>query len=272
MSIIAPLIGRADLAASFIAGLTGPITLGGVSFESFEVPEALVFGGQHQTTVHRLPGGARVIDAMGPDDATIDWSGIFLGSNATLKAQRLNILRNTGAKVTLSWSTFHYTVVVANFKATYLKEAHLQYDISCIVLEDRSTAGAPSLISAALQILSDVSQAIQTAATIVGMPPQPTADMDAAEEATTANEFRLGSAEQIAATNALATASASTAAARDTAGASLAAAALAAPAGGLASGPTALIAAVSQAGVAAGMAAANGYCGRATINSRQGTA
>jgi hypothetical protein len=53
------------------------LVLGPVAFSDFEDPERIRFGGAQRLAVHKLPGGARVIDALGPDDTEIGWSGIF---------------------------------------------------------------------------------------------------------------------------------------------------------------------------------------------------
>ena len=55
------------------------ITIGAVGLTEMEVPEKLTWGGQQQLSVHRLLGGQRVVDAMGADDRTLDWSGPYSG-------------------------------------------------------------------------------------------------------------------------------------------------------------------------------------------------
>ena len=66
------------------------VILGPVLLRDFEVPERISFGGRQAIVVHRLPGGARVIDAMGRDDAEIAFSGIFSGPDATRRARTLD--------------------------------------------------------------------------------------------------------------------------------------------------------------------------------------
>ena len=58
------------------------LLLGPVAFQDFEVPCGVNFGGRQRLALHRLPGGSRVIDALGRDDAQISFSGIFSGSDA----------------------------------------------------------------------------------------------------------------------------------------------------------------------------------------------
>ena len=42
--------------------------------------------------LHRRPGGGRIIDALGRDDAQITFSGVFSGSNTTLRARSIDEL------------------------------------------------------------------------------------------------------------------------------------------------------------------------------------
>ena len=67
------------------------LLLGPVAFQDFELPANIGFGGEQRLAVHCLPGGARVIDVLGRDDAEITFSGIFSGSDATLRARTLAV-------------------------------------------------------------------------------------------------------------------------------------------------------------------------------------
>ena len=69
--------------------MPGTPMLGPVVFRDFEVPERINLGGRQRLAVHMLPGGGRVVDAMGPDDAPIRWSGTFSGVDA---AERVRML------------------------------------------------------------------------------------------------------------------------------------------------------------------------------------
>ena len=51
-----------------------------IVFQDFELPSGINFGGRQRLALHRLPGGSRVIDALGRDDAQISFAGIFTGS------------------------------------------------------------------------------------------------------------------------------------------------------------------------------------------------
>ena len=57
------------------------LTLGGISFDGFSTPSHMGAGGKQAMVIHKLPGGSRVIDTLGPDDENISWSGEFFGND-----------------------------------------------------------------------------------------------------------------------------------------------------------------------------------------------
>jgi hypothetical protein len=124
------------------------LLLGPVTFQDFELPPRIGFGGAQRLAIHRLPGGARVIDAMGPDDAPIAWSGTFGGSDAADRARALDLLRSQGTVLPLAWDAFAYLVVIAGFEARYERSNWVPYRIACAVLADQTQpvpATAPPL-------------------------------------------------------------------------------------------------------------------------------
>ena len=116
------------------------LTLGGVLFSGFEIPEQINFGGGHALHTHKLPGGQRVIDAMGQDDDAIAWQGRFRGGLAAFRARSLDSIRIAGRPVTLAWGGFRYTVVVSEFKAEYRQSYEIPYSISCVVVTNPARA------------------------------------------------------------------------------------------------------------------------------------
>ena len=94
---------------------TPALTLGDVTFADFEIPETLAIGGDQMLSSHKLPGGTRVVDAMGPDERDIEWSGRFRGGNATVRAKRLDTLRSQGQQLTLTFGDFRRQVVISKF-------------------------------------------------------------------------------------------------------------------------------------------------------------
>ena len=255
--------GIADLAASLLFGGAGTVTLGGVAFTGFEVPERITWGGQQQLTIHKFPGGTRVIDAMGRDDKPLDWSGIFLSADATVRAQAIDAMRVGGAPVALSWANFSYTVVVASFEADYERSGLLHYRISCTVLADASAQAQVPFISTAMQIATDINVA-------AGLVTQGTPALALAALPTlisAAGSFPLGAAATNAATSGISSAFSSLTSALGLSGTTIDATAAAAPSGSIVGGMSDLSSMVSQSGISSALAAAKGFVGRALGNS-----
>lgn len=115
-----------------------PIQLGDFLFEAFEIPESIPFGGAHRLATHQLVGGARVIDSLGRDDADLTWSGMFLGSAALDRATYLDSLRIAGQPLPFLYSSFNYTVVIAEFHCTFQRFYKLPYSIVLKVVQDNT--------------------------------------------------------------------------------------------------------------------------------------
>ncbi len=155
------------------------LTLGSVVFSEFEIPESINFGGEQMLVVKKLPGGNRVIDAMGPDDDDIHWSGRFRGPSGEERALLLDHMRRQGNKVLLSWGPHRYQVVIKEFKPDYRNAYEIPYSIACTVALDEVQALASLAIGFAEAMVGDLlkatglgnqigSAAINTALTGVG--------------------------------------------------------------------------------------------------------
>jgi hypothetical protein len=91
------------------------LALGPIIFSDFSIPERMPFGGSQMLKKHKLIGGQRVIDTLGPDDRDLTWSGIFWGDNALAAAQEVDALRALGQPLGLSWGGGSYIVVIESF-------------------------------------------------------------------------------------------------------------------------------------------------------------
>lgn len=127
-----------------------PLLLDGIEFRDFELPEELPIGGEQSVAVHQAIGGKRIVDAMGPNDAPITWSGTLYGPLAERKAQVLDLLRRSGRAVELTWSGFAWLVVVTSFVARLQGLQRVPYTIECVVVQDL-VAGAEPEETAALE-------------------------------------------------------------------------------------------------------------------------
>lgn len=120
------------------------LVLGGFIFTDYAIPERVGLGGEHHLVVQRLIGGTRVVDAMGPDDSDISWSGRFQGPDAVAKATSLDQLRKSGAQVPLIVDSQFYTVAVKSFNWDYERFYQILYKITCLVVT--STGGGFSIV------------------------------------------------------------------------------------------------------------------------------
>ncbi len=134
--------------------MAGAPVLGPVAFQGFEVPERISFGGKQQLAVHNLPGGGRVVDALGPEEAPMRWSGTFSGPDAAERVRMLERLRRSGEALPLSWDGWRFTVVIQEFAAETTSPWWIPYHIQLCVLPDDELVlgdglpGVPSLAEA----------------------------------------------------------------------------------------------------------------------------
>jgi hypothetical protein len=135
------------------------LQLGGITLQGFEVPGRVLFGGAQSLAVHKLPGGARIIDAMGRDDADLEWSGVFSGGDASDRARLLDAMRAAGDVLPLTWDEFAYSVLIADLRLEYRSPWWIEYRIRCKVLLDEAQSDAAIVISAVSAIASDLADA-----------------------------------------------------------------------------------------------------------------
>src|SRR3979411_881178 len=96
--------------------MAGALVLGGISFDGFSTPSAMGAGGKQSMVVHKLPGGQRVVDTLGPDEDKITWSGEFFGNDAYANALGLDGMRAAGQVLPLSWGGQFRSVIIDDFK------------------------------------------------------------------------------------------------------------------------------------------------------------
>ncbi len=132
------------------------VTLGGVAFQDFEVPEKIGFGGTQRVAVQSLIGGGRVVDVLGEDAAEIKFTGIFSGTDAVQRARSLDAARAAGAAVPLCWDAFFYNVVIVDFVADYEKPWWIPFGLRCVVTSDAVDIG---IVPTATLVANDLSYA-----------------------------------------------------------------------------------------------------------------
>ena len=102
-----------------LLGRPAPLIIGSLILQDHEVPDRISIGGAQAVTVHKLPGGGRVIDAMGPDDASIAWRGIFTGPDAARRARTLDVMRQQGNSHILSFGDYTFCVIIIHYQYDY---------------------------------------------------------------------------------------------------------------------------------------------------------
>ena len=167
--------------------MSNPVTLtlataqGRFIFSGAEVPEKITIGGDQMLTTHKLVGGLRVVEAMGPDDHALSWSGWFLGAadahgdlpdakSATGRARFLDYVRRTGLPCTLTWGEFSYLVVVSKFTADYEKPYKVPFQITCEVVQDRTQDVSAIADASPADAVNADAATLGTLAAAVGIP------------------------------------------------------------------------------------------------------
>jgi hypothetical protein len=130
-----------------------------IAFTSFEIPESIKAGGAQSLFKNKYPGGGRTIDAMGPDDSDISWSGIFLDGTAQDRCRQLDIIRRQGQQVVVIWAGYQYLAVVASFEWDFKRIWHIPYTITLAVVQDLTQPQQDSGSDVDSQITDDTTQA-----------------------------------------------------------------------------------------------------------------
>jgi hypothetical protein len=153
--------------ATLAFGASGPVVLGSFAFQDFEVPESIQVPVRQAVGVHRLIGGERVFDAMGPDYGDIAWTGVMLGAFAEDRVQTLKALVDEGQAVALTWGTWSFTVLPHQLS---LREAYQRifYAIRCAVIRDDSAAPEETAIDLGTSMLADMGSALGAGGATLG--------------------------------------------------------------------------------------------------------
>ncbi len=143
---------------------------GPFQFQGAEVPEQIQFGGQQMLCTHKMIGGLRVVDAMGPDDVPLTWSGIFLYNEGGARARFLDYLRRSGLLCQVAWGDFQYNVVISEFKADFKKPFWIPFTITCEVVQDQTNSIALPPVQSPEDALNADSATMTQLATNIGDP------------------------------------------------------------------------------------------------------
>lgn len=136
--ILGSLAGGVEL----LVGSPAPLIIGDLLLQGHEVPARISIGGAQAVTIHRLPGGGRIIDAMGADQGVIAWHGLFTGPDAARRARALDFMRQQGAMRILSFGDYTFNVVIVHYQYDYQdRGAVISYRIRCEIVPDPAGNG-----------------------------------------------------------------------------------------------------------------------------------
>ncbi|MDE7540748.1 hypothetical protein [Gluconobacter sphaericus] len=157
-------------------GSSSPVILGNLVLTGIEVPDTLQIGGRQMLVVHRLPGGGRVVDALGNDPGRLELKGRFLGPDAQMRAQAVERIRMAGQQVAFSAAGLSVQVWIAQFDYVYqAKGAVCSYTLVLERPQDTTTVQTSRTLSGMLgddvgsaldsfsSVVSDVSEGVFTA-------------------------------------------------------------------------------------------------------------
>ena len=158
-------------------GASSPVILGNLVLTGIEVPDTLQVGGRQMLVVHRLPGGGRVVDALGNDPGRLELKGRFLGPDAQMRAQAVERMRMAGQQVAFSAAGLSVQVWIAQFTYVYqAKGAVCAYTLILERPQETASAQISNTLSGVLgddvgsaldsfsRVVSDVSEGVFTAA------------------------------------------------------------------------------------------------------------
>src|SRR6516225_3750884 len=118
------------------------LTLGGFVFSGFSPPDLLPLGGHQAMTIHKLPGGARVIDTLGRDDDDISWRGTFFQNDAINVCVQLDAMRKAGSLIPFIAAGQSRQVVISHFLYSIRRyPMWVEYIITLVVYQPPPTAG-----------------------------------------------------------------------------------------------------------------------------------
>ena len=161
-------LGILGAAASSLLAQPAPLIIGDLVLQGHEVPGRISIGGAQSVTVHKMPGGRRIIDAMGVDDGSISWRGLFSGPDAAQRARKLDVMRQQGTPRVLSFGDYTFTVVIVHYEYDYQDcGAVISYRLKSEIVPDARNAIDTSA-SADFAVQSDltVGQGILQAGTV----------------------------------------------------------------------------------------------------------
>lgn len=130
------------------------LTLGGIAFDDYSTPDSMMGGGQQAMVVHKLPGGSRVIDILGPDEDDVKWHGHFYGDNAYQNALALDAMRAAGHVIPLIWGGQFRRVIIKHFTYHVRRFVWVEYQIVCTVFQNPALGNVAAVVNTIDSLIS----------------------------------------------------------------------------------------------------------------------
>jgi hypothetical protein len=143
------------------------LNLGGVTFTAYSTPDVMGAGGKQIMIVHKLPGGSRVIDTLGPDENQISWRGHMFDDFAYARCLQLDAMRAAGAVLPLTWGGQFRSVIIADFAYRVRRlPVWVEYSIDCTVVTNPQLGNIAQQVSTSESL---VQQDFTSADAVVGI-------------------------------------------------------------------------------------------------------
>jgi hypothetical protein len=138
------------------------LSIAGITFDGFSTPAAMGAGGKQAMVIHKLPGGGRIIDTLGPDEDNISWNGEFFSNDAYDKVLALDGVRAAGFPVPLLFGGQFRSVIIDSFSYKVRRlPMWVEYQISCVVYQNPSLGNVSATVSSVeTLIVTDLSVAV----------------------------------------------------------------------------------------------------------------
>lgn len=169
--------------------LTHSVTGEVFTFARYELPEHLPFGGEQALVVHRLVGGVKHIDTLGPNPTPLTWSGFFVGENGLSRALYLDGVRKSGVPVTVTWSELSVQAVIKSLTFDFLMPYRIAYQITLEVVQDLTTPVEVIATPSLDQLVFDDMSACQALVDSLGIPELSDAFNGLVDAVDTINDF-----------------------------------------------------------------------------------
>lgn len=122
------------------------VALGDFEFREFEKPDIILRGGEQMLAVRQFPGGNVSIQNMGPSYRPINWSGMFIGSDAYDRMMAVGLMRTSGRAVQFNTDKFSFPVMIRDFYPDYKSDLRIPFSITLVHVVDQRSGSSSLLV------------------------------------------------------------------------------------------------------------------------------